>query len=238
MNSDNKTWYIKGIHCGLPIAVGYFAVSFALGISARSAGFTALQAAVMSLLNNASAGQYAGISLAAAGASYAEVAIMEFIANARYFLMSCSLSQKLSPKMNFLHRFVLAHFITDEFFGLSVTVPNYLNPFFTYGMISVASPAWALGTYLGVVVGNILPANIVSALSVGLFGMFLAIIIPPGRKNHIIAVLVFASMLLSYLCGVLPEISSISSGVRTILLTVIMSLVAAVLFPIKEDAYE
>ena len=105
-------------------------------------------------------------------------------------------------------------------------------------MISIASPAWALGTYLGVVVGNILPENIVSALSVGLFGMFLAIIIPPGRKNHIIAVFVFLSMLLSYLCGVLPVISSISSGVRTILLTVIISLVAAILFPIKEDAYE
>lgn len=238
MNSENKTWYIKGIHCGLPIAVGYFAVSFALGISARGAGFTAIQAAVMSLLNNASAGQYAGISLAASGASYAEVAIMELITNARYFLMSCSLSQKLSSKTGLLHRLFLANFITDEFFGLSVTAPGMLNPFYTYGMISIASPAWALGTYLGVVVGNILPENIVSALSVGLFGMFLAIIIPPGRKNHIIAVFVFLSMLLSYLCGVLPVISSISSGVRTILLTVIISLIAAVLFPIKEDTYE
>ena len=238
MNSENKTWYIKGIHCGLPIAVGYFAVSFALGISARGAGFTAIQAAVMSLFNNASAGQYAGISLAASGASYAEVAIMELITNARYFLMSCSLSQKLSSKTGLLHRLFLANFITDEFFGLSVTAPGMLNPFYTYGMISIASPAWALGTYLGVVVGNILPANIVSALSVGLFGMFLAIIIPPGRKNHIIAAIVFLSMLLSYLCGVLPVISSISSGVRTILLTVIISLVAAILFPIKEDAYE
>ena len=141
MKPENKTWYIKGIRNGWPIAVGYFAVSFALGIAARNVGFTALQATVMSALFNASAGEYAAIMMAGTGASVLEAVIMEAVANARYLLMSFSLSQKLDPSLSTGHRLLLSNYITDEFFALSVAVPGYLNPFYTYGMISLAAPA-------------------------------------------------------------------------------------------------
>ena len=232
MNNSTSYWLKKGIHNGMPIALGYLAVSFTLGIAAKNAGLTALQAALASITCHASAGEFAGFTLIAA---YTEIAVMELIINARYFLMSCALSQKLDNKMPFFHRLIMGLFVTDEIFGLTVSVPEKLNPAYMYGMVLVASPAWVLGTYFGVLFGNILPANIVSALSVGLYGMFIAIIIPPARKNHIIAGVVAISMIISCIFSYAPVISSISSGTRIIILTVIISLAAAILFPVKEE---
>jgi len=218
---------------GWPIGVGYFGVAFALGIAARNAGFSALQAGVMSAVCTASAGEFAGVTVAAASGTFLEMALIELVVNARYLLMSCALTQKLSPKLGTLHRMILANFVTDEIFGLSVSVPGTLNPFYSYGVISVSWPGWIAGTVLGVIMGNVLPANVVSALSVGLYGMFLAIIIPPTRTNQVLAGPVPVSMAISWIftklndAGILP----LSSGNRIILLTVAISLAAAALFP-------
>ncbi len=152
--------------------------------------------------------------------------------------MSCALSQKLAPETSLLHRALIAFDVTDEIFGISISVPGTLNPFYNYGAMSVAIPGWAFGTLFGVIMGNILPQNLVSALSVGLYGMFLAIIIPPARKNKIIAVLVIISMAASLLFSKLPPFSSISEGMRIIILTVIISLTAALLFPVKDEETE
>lgn len=238
MKNTNANWFTRGLRDGLPIALGYLAVSFTLGIAAKKAGLTALQAMLASLTNNASAGEFVGFTLIAANASYLEMIVMEFIANARYLLMSCALSQKLSPTLPKIHRFLIGFEVTDEIFGVAVSVPGHLNPFYTYGMIAVAGPGWALGTYLGVLMGNILPANIVSALSVGLFGMFLAVIIPPARKSKIIAGLVAISMAASFLFSKLSVFAGLSSGMRTILLTVIIAGGAAILFPVEDTEDE
>ena len=154
---DNKTCFRRGIRDGMPIALGYFAVAFTLGIAAKNAGFSAVQAMVESLTNNASAGEYAVFSLVAAGAGYLEVAVMTLVANARYLLMSCSLSQKLVPETPLYHRMMVAFDVTDEIFGISIAVPGKLNPWYTYGAIAVAIPGWGLGTFFGVAVGNVLP---------------------------------------------------------------------------------
>lgn len=169
-------------------------------------------------------------------ASYVEVAIMTFIANARYLLMSIALSQKIKPEASIGHRFLVAFDITDEIFALSVSQPGYLNPNYTYGIITLALPAWAFGTMLGCLAGSILPARIVSALSVALYGMFLAIIIPPAKKDKVVLGLIVISFASSYLARILPGIASISSGTRTILLTLVISAVAAIVFPHKEEA--
>ena len=238
MIESNKTWYRKGLTDGVPIALGYFAVSFTLGITAKNAGFAPFQSMLTSMLINASAGEFAGFTLIAAGAGFLEVAVMEFIANARYLLMSCALSQKLSPDTPLRHRLILGFYITDEFFGLSIARPGYLNPFYTYGMITLGGPAWALGTLLGCIMGNVLPVSIVNALSVGLYGMFLAIIIPPAKKDKVVGVLVVISFALSFVCGYLPLISKLSDGTRTILLTVLIAGAAAILFPVKDTQKE
>ena len=230
--------FCEGMRDGVPIALGYFAVSFSLGIAARNSGLTPIQGFVASLLNNASAGEYAAFSLIAAGATYVEVAIITLIANARYLLMSCALAQRFAPGTPFFHRLIIGYDVTDELFGITIARPGYLNPFYTYGAIALAAPAWAMGTALGIVAGNLLPLRAVSALSVALYGMFLAIIIPPARKNRVVAVLVALSFALSFVCNYLPGIASLSDGTRTILLTVLISCGAAVLFPVPTQAEE
>lgn len=236
--SENIKCFKKGVKDGIPIALGYLAVSFTLGIMARDSGLTAFQAMLAAALTNASAGGYAGFALIAANASYLEMALTQFVVNARYLLMSCALSQKFSPKTSLIHRSIVAFDVTDEVFGISVAVKGDLNPFYNYGAMSVAIPGWAIGTFLGVVMGNVLPIRIVSALSVGLYGMFLAIIIPPARNSKTIAGVIIISFILSFIFAKLSLFSGISSGLKTIILTVGISLIAAILFPVKENEDE
>lgn len=227
--------YFNGMKMGIPIGLGYLAVSFSLGIMAKKAGLSGFQAALTSLLLNASAGEYAAFTLIGAAASYIEIAIMEFVANARYLLMSCALSQKLSQKTTLWQRLVMGVAVTDEMFGVSMSRAHKISAYFYFGMMTVAMPCWSLGTYLGVVMGNILPQNIVSALGVGLYGMFLASIIPPARKNKIILMIITVSMTMSFICALIPLFKTLSEGTMVIILTVIISSLAAILFPIKED---
>ena len=233
--SSNKEWYFKGLRDGIPIALGYFAVAFTLGIAAKKAALGAFQAFLASGLTNASAGGYAAFTLIGSGAAYIELAITELIVNARYLLMSCALSQKIAPETPLFHRMLMAFDVTDEIFGISVSVTGTLNPFYNYGAMSVAIPGWAFGTLFGVIMGNVLPARLVSALSVGLYGMFLAIIIPPARKNKIIAALVIISMAASLAFSKISLLANVSDGMKIIILTVVISLLAAVLFPVKDE---
>ena len=231
-----KQWFTKGMKAGIPIGLGYFAVSVALGIAATKAGISSFQAALTSLLINASAGEYAGFSLIAVGASYIEVTVMEAIANARYLLMSASLSQKLKPGTGTLQRLLLGFTVTDEIFGVSIGLPVPLDPCFTYGAFCVATAGWTSGTFVGAVLGDILPLRLLSALSVGLYGMFVSVFTPEAKKNRVVAALVAISFFTSFICGYLPVIKTWSEGIRIILLTVVISLAAAILFPIKEKS--
>lgn len=228
-------WFKRGLRDGIPIFLGYLAVSFTMGIAAKNAGLTALQAALTSITNNASAGQFAGFNLMAAGASYVEMAAMMAVTNARYLLMSCSLSQKLPPDTPLRHRLIMGWDVTDEIFSASMAIPGQVQPWYFFGLMAIAMPGWASGTYLGVLVGNLMPANVVRALSVGLYGMFLSFLVPAARKSRVILGVVLCSMAASLLCSLLPLISSLSAGTRTILLTILISGVAAVLFPVEED---
>ncbi|MBR5519089.1 MAG: AzlC family ABC transporter permease [Clostridia bacterium] len=223
---------------GIPIALGYLAVSFTLGIAARNAGLNALQGLLISLFNNASAGEYAGIRMIAADAPYWEIALITLVTNARYLLMSCALSQKFSPRTPFYHRLFVGYAVTDELFGIAVARPAPLQPLYSYGAISMAIPAWAIGTAAGVIAGNVLPARIVSALSVALYGMFIAIIIPPARKNRVVAVLIALCFAASWMASVVPMLCDWSDGMRTIVLTVVLAGGAALFFPIHEEDEE
>lgn len=234
MNSHSKALG-QGFRDAIPIGLGYLAVSFSLGVAAKSAGLTAFQDFLASLLNNASAGEYAGFTVIAANAGYFEMFLMTLIANARYLLMSCALSQKFSPDTPLIHRLIVGYDVTDEIFGITIARPGPLDPFYTYGAVLIAAPCWAFGTALGVIAGNLLPLRAVSALSVALFGMFLAIIIPPSRKNKVIAALVLSSFAASFAAAHLPLLSRLSNGTRTIILTVVISGLAAIFFPIKEE---
>lgn len=220
---------------GIPIGLGYLAVSFSLGVAAKSAGLTAFQGFLASLLNNASAGEYAGFTVIAADAPYLEMILMTLVANARYLLMSCALSQRFSSDTPLYHRLLVGFDVTDEIFGITIARPGKLDPFYTYGAILVAAPCWAGGTALGVIAGELLPLRAVSALSVALFGMFLAVIIPPARQNRVVAVFVLISFAASFAAAKLALTSQLSDGTRTIILTIIIAGLAAALFPIKQE---
>jgi predicted branched-subunit amino acid permease len=228
----------KGIRDGIPIGLGYLAVSFSLGITAKTAGLNPFQGFLSSLLENASAGEYILFTLIGAGASYIEVFVMTLIANARYLLMSCALSQHFSPDTPWYHRIFVGFDLTDELFGIAISRPDYLEPVYMYGAFLMALPAWSVGTALGIIAGNLLPADVVSALSVALFGMFIAIIIPPAKKERIILALIIISFILSFIFNFAPYISSVSSGTRTIILTLLIAGGAALLFPVKDEEVE
>ena len=234
MKHKSSSVFLEGIRDGIPIALGYFAVSFSLGIAARNVGITAVQGMLASFLCMASAGQYALFSLIGTAASLWEVALVTLITNARYFLMSCALSQKIDPKMKNYHRFCFGAVVTDEIFGITVSRPGVLDPRYNYGAMAVTMPGWAIGTGLGIIMGTILPARIVSALSVALFGMFIAVFIPPARENKVIRGCVLASFAAALAFDLIPLLAKISAGTRTILLTVAISAAAAALFPVKE----
>ncbi|MBQ7384295.1 MAG: AzlC family ABC transporter permease [Clostridia bacterium] len=232
---SRKKNYLRGMKAGIPIGLGYFAVALTLGIAAKEAGFTPFQATLTSFLINASAGEYIGFTLIAAGASYLEVFLMEAIANARYMLMSAALSQKLKPGVGTVQRMLLGYCITDENFGVSIALDERLDPFYTYGVASVAIPGWSLGTLCGAILGEVLPVSLLSALGVSLYGMFISVFIPESRKNKIVAGLVAISFALSYAVSAIPWFDGISDGVKIIALTVVISLAAALIFPVKEE---
>lgn len=233
MRSDNKLSFIQGLKDGVPIALGYFAVSFSLGIMAKKARVTALQGFIASLFTLASAGEYAGFRVIMHKGLYLEMALIILITNSRYFLMSCALSQKLPPSTSILHRFLVGLGITDEIFAIELR-KNFLNPFYTYGAVIVAAPSWAGGTSLGIVAGSLLPSFIVTALSVALYGMFIAVIVPVAKSDKVIMLSILTSFLLSFLFSTLPYLKKIAEPLRIILLTVLISALFALIKPVKD----
>lgn len=235
---SRRQWFFRGLRNGIPICLGYFAVSFALGITARNAGMDGLQAFLMSLTMVASAGEFAAVTLISSGAGVIEMITTSLIVNLRYFLMSCSLTQKLDPKKSPIHRLLVAYCVTDEIFGLSATVEGWLEPVYTYGITIISVAGWCAGTVLGVVMGNILPVWASNALGVAMYGMFLAIIIPPAKTDRFIGWIVFLSMAASWLFSVLPVLSGVSTGFRVIILTILIAGIAAFVRPVEEEGKE
>ena len=229
-----KQYFLSGLKDGMPICFGYFAVSFAFGIQAAGIGLSVFEASVLSALNVTSAGQFAALAIIASGASLIELAFTQLIINLRYFLMSCALSQKLSPSLPLGHRLGIAYGMTDEIFAVSVSQREPLSPFYSYGLIAVAIPGWVLGA----AAGNILPAVLTNARGIAIYGMFIAIILPPAKENRVVAGVVVLSMVLSALFTYLPVLCNISSGFRIIVITLITAGGAALLFPIPDEPAE
>ncbi|MCC8068116.1 MAG: AzlC family ABC transporter permease [Clostridiales bacterium] len=228
----------RGLKDGIPIALGYFAVSFTFGIMAVSCGLTIWQAVLISLTNLTSAGQFAGLEIIAAGGSYMEIALTQLIINLRYCLMSFSLSQKLPRDCAQGHRYVVAFGITDEIFGISASQEGRISPYYNYGAMCVAIPGWTIGTLVGAVSGNLLPGFVLSALGVAIYGMFLAVIIPPAKHSRAVLGVVIGAMAVSSLFAYAPLLNQVSSGFVIIITTIVVAGVAAVLCPVKEERHE
>ncbi|MDO4322008.1 MAG: AzlC family ABC transporter permease [Lachnospiraceae bacterium] len=224
----------KGLKDGIPIGLGYFAVAFTFGIVAVSGGLSTWQAVLISLTNLTSAGQFAGLEIIASAGSYWEMALTQLIINLRYCLMSFSLSQKMQRDVPGAHRYLVAFGITDEIFGVSASQPGKISPFYNYGAMCAAIPGWTLGTLAGAVSGSLLPAFMVSALSVAIYGMFLAVIIPAAKKERAVLGVVLGAMAVSSLFEVVPVLKKVSSGFVIIITTVLVAGAAAYFCPVEE----
>ncbi len=231
----NQMNFKRGIQDGIPIGLGYFAVSFTFGMMAVSGGLTAWQAVLISLTNLTSAGQFAGLGIIVAGGSMWEMALTQLVINLRYCLMSFSLSQKLENNISTGHRLAVAFGVTDEIFGVSASQEGRLSPWYNYGVMSMAIPGWTLGTLVGAVLGNVLPRFLVSALNVAIYGMFLAVIIPPAKKNKSVLGVVIGAMAISTVFAVVPVLNKVSSGFVIIITTLIVAGLAAHFSPIPEE---
>lgn len=227
--------FLEGAKDGLPIGLGYFAVAFSLGIAARTYGFSPFQGFLASMLTYASAGQYIGFSLYALNASLLQLIVLTVITNLRYILMGAALNQRMPEGTPLSTRILVGSCITDEIFGVTIARPGVPTPWFTFGALLVAVPMWAAGTAIGISMGSILPDNVVSALSVALFGMFLAVIIPAGKQDRKVLLAIAVSFALSYAAGFLPGLKGMQQGTVTIILTISISAAFALIFPHAAD---
>ena len=228
-----KLGFKKGMYDGIPIMLGYLSVSFGFGILAVKCGLSVFSAGMISLTNLTSAGQAAGVDIIAAGGTIIEMILVQITINMRYSLMALSLSQKCDESFTPIHRLIAAYGITDEIFALCAAQQQKLRPSYMYGMIAVATLGWTSGTVLGAAAGELLPASVSSAMGIMLYGMFIAIIIPPARKSISVLVTVIIAAVISILFRYV--ITAVSGGFAVMISAIIAAAAAALLFPVKDE---
>jgi 4-azaleucine resistance transporter AzlC len=228
--------FLKGVKHGLPIGLGYLSVSFAFGMQCVGSGLTVLQALLISMTNLTSAGQLAGLQVMIASSSLVEMALTQFIINLRYALMGLSLGQKFGPTMTTPRRMFFAFSNTDEIFAVAASQPEKLHHHYLYGLMLMPYIGWSLGTLLGAAAGAVLPEFVCNALGIAIYGMFLAIILPPAKKEKPVRVVVLLAIAISLLFNYTPVLKGISCGFVVIICAVIAATLGAVFFPIKDEA--
>lgn len=224
----------RGLRDGIPICLGYLSVSFTFGMMATNGGLPVWLSVVISMTNLTSAGQFAGTAIIIAAGSLIELAITTFIINIRYMLMSLSLSQKVDPEMSFAARLAIAFGITDEIFAVSIQQREPINIKYFTGLMLTPYFGWALGTFLGAGAAGLLPEAARGALGIAIYGMFLAIIIPPARKSKSVLFTVSVAAALSCIFRYVPFINRLSGGWVIIICAVAASALSAIIFPVQE----
>lgn len=227
--------YRTGVSRGLPVGMGYLSVSFGFGAMAVSQGIRVFDATLISLTNVTSAGQFAGLTVIVAAATLWELILTQLIINSRYALMSLALSQRMGQRIGILPRLVIAFFNTDEIFALAMARMEPLTVSFMLGLGTLPILGWTLGTLCGALAGSVLPASIQAALGVMLYGMFIAIVVPPAKQEKPVLVTVLLAMTLSTLFTLVPLLKQVSAGISIVICTVVAAAVCAVLFPIAEE---
>lgn len=233
LDLKSKSNFLRGMTHGIPIMLGYLSVSFGFGISAVESGLSVFSSSVISAVNLTSAGQLAGIKLIAEGGTLLQMILLQLTINIRYSLMALSLSQKLDNGFTTGHRLAASYGITDEIFAVCSSQPGMLSPAYMYGVILVSAFGWVLGTFLGASAGSLLPEAVTRALGIMIYGMFIAIIVPPSRKSRGILFVVSASIILMLLLRYVLKFSSFSGSVM--ISAIIAAALGAFIFPVRND---
>ena len=227
--------YKKGLKDGLPIGLGYLSVSFAFGVTAVSLGIPELIALLISATNLTSAGQLAGVAVIAVLGSVFEIMLTQLVINARYFLMSLTLTQKLDKKFTLLDRLLCAVGITDEIFAVAVTQEKPVTRNYFLGLMTMPYIGWTSGTILGAVLGGILPTFIVNALNIALYAMFIAIFVPATLQNKKILPVIFISVAISCVFTFIPVLNTVNAGFVYVIAAIVAAVVGAIIFPIDNQ---
>ncbi len=228
----------KGISDGIPIALGYFSVSIGFGIMAVSKGVPPIVALLMSLTNLTSAGQVAGVDVIAHGGTLIEMAVAQLVINMRYALMSVSLSQKMHSSVSILDRLWIAFGNTDEIFAVSSSKDGEIGKKYMLGLMLMPIVGWSSGTIIGALAGTILPSTVVSALGIAIYGMFVAVFVPPMKKSGAVSAVVLVAAALSCGFALLPVLNKVSAGFVIIICAVIAATVGAIIKPVKDEEEE
>ncbi|MDD4370907.1 MAG: AzlC family ABC transporter permease [Anaerostipes sp.] len=235
---DVQNRYGQGLVDGIPIGLAYLAVSFAFGIAGMSKGIPVWAVVIISATCLTSAGQFAGIISIASGGSIVELILSQMVINLRYTIMSIAVGQKLTQDTPVWHRFIMAFGVTDEAFAVSCGRKGEIGSRYFYGIMTVMWSAWTLGTFLGATASGILPEAVMNALGLAIYGMLIALVIPPAKHNPHIVLVVFAAVVCSLVFRYVEVFSFISSGFSIIICTLIAATLGALIFPIKEEADE
>ena len=227
--------FFAGIKAGMPVCIGYFSVSFGFGAMAIAQGLTIWQATLISASNLTSAGQFAGLTVIAAGAAIIEMILTQVVINSRYALMSLALGQRLGPNVGTGKRLLAAFFNTDEVFALGMSRGKHLTTAFFVGAGVISALGWILGTAIGAIAGSLLPESVRMALGVMLYGMFIAIVVPQAKEENPILICVILALIFRCLFTYTPVLKQISGGLAIVICTVLAASVCAVLFPVKDE---
>ena len=230
-----KESFFRGVKAGIPIGLGYLSVSFTFGIMAVSYGFHWWQALLISMLTVTSAGQFAGIGTMLHPGQYIEMLVSQLTINVRYSFMSISLSQKTDEKFKGIWRWLFGFMMTDEIFAVASTEKEVSRSFFA-GLMTTPYLGWSLGTLIGALLGNVLPHRLMSALSLAIYGMFVAIVMPGMKESRAVVMVVLLALGLSSLFYYVPVLSQVSSGLAVSICAIVAALAGAALFPVKEEA--
>lgn len=235
MSEYKKQAYQRGFQLGVPIGIGYFSVSFAFGMMAVSSGLSPLLALAISMTNVTSAGQFAGIQVMAAGGTFLEMTLTMLMLNARYFLMSLALSQKVSKHLNRIQRAFMSFCVTDEVFAVASMEKEPITGWYWLGLVTMPYIGWSLGTLSGALISGFLPTSLQDALGIALYGMFIAIIMPAAKHSRAIIGTIGLAVLVSCLLYYTPVFNQISSGFAVIIVTLVSAGMMAYVAPIVEE---
>lgn len=225
----------RGLAAGIPIALGYLSVSFTFGIMAVSYGLAWWQALIISMTTVTSAGQFAGIGIMIHPGQYFQMLISQITINIRYSFMSISVGQKADSRFKGLSRWLLGFMMTDEIFAVATQEESVSRSFFA-GLATLPYTGWALGTLFGAILGSILPERLMSALSLAIYGMFVAIVVPEMKKSRPVVLVVILAIALSCLFYYVPFLSTISSGITITVVAIASAMIGSLLFPVADEA--
>ncbi len=228
----SRSQLFQGIQAGLPIFLGYFPIAIAFGALAVQAQFTWMEAVLMSVIVFAGASQFVGVSMFLAGAGAAQIIIATFFLNMRHLIMSLAVNDQMR-KFTFGWKGFLSFFITDETFALLTlgggdgqSEPR--TPTYMAGLMITAYLGWVSGTVVGGLGAGFIPPEITTAMTVGLYGLFIGLLVPPARKSISFAAIALFSMILNWALGLFVD-----TGWAIVLATIVAAGLGIIL--VKED---